>query len=80
MFFVYVIFSDFINQYYVGQSNDLEQRLLKHNFGLVKSTKRGKTWKLVHVFVTDSRSEAMGLEKSIKKRGAKRFLENLEIF
>ena len=50
--------------------------IVKHNEGYVKSTKKGSPWTLIHSIKVHSRSEALLLERKIKKRGAKRYLDN----
>ena len=60
----------------MGQTADIEKRLERHNRGSVKSTKSGIPWELVLQLEVFSRSEALLLEKKIKKRGAKRFIDN----
>jgi putative endonuclease len=50
--------------------------LKRHNLGIVPSTKSGTPWELVLQIEVLSRSEAMVLERKIKKRRAKRFLDN----
>lgn len=77
--FVYILYSESLQKYYTGQTQNLEERLARHNKGLVKSTKNGKPWVLVHSIVCGLRSEAMLLEKKIKKRGAKRYLNDINI-
>ncbi|RRO12124.1 GIY-YIG nuclease family protein [Flavobacteriaceae bacterium 14752] len=77
--FVYILYSQTLQKYYTGQTQNLKDRLARHKNGLVKSTKNGKPWVLVHFIVCDSRSEAMMLEKRIKKRGAKRYLKDINI-
>ena len=42
----------------------------------VPSTKSGKPWKLHKTIPVKDRTEALNLEKKIKKRGIKRFLED----
>ena len=74
--FVYILFSDKKLRYYVGQTADIEKRLKKHNQGNVPSTKYGIPWKLVLQIEVTNRSEALILEKKVKKRGAKRFIDN----
>ncbi|NNL02822.1 MAG: GIY-YIG nuclease family protein [Eudoraea sp.] len=74
--FVYVLFSEKRSRYYVGQTADINKRLKRHNEGFVPSTRGGIPWKLVLQIAVDSRSEAMQLEKRIKKRGAKRFIDD----
>ncbi|MFM9988817.1 GIY-YIG nuclease family protein [Flavobacterium sp.] len=77
MFFVYILFSESNNRYYIRQSNNLEDRIHRHNSGYEIATKSGTPWKLIHHFQLQTRSEAMLLEKKIKKRDAKRFLDDL---
>ncbi|MEQ3691778.1 MAG: GIY-YIG nuclease family protein [Flavobacterium sp.] len=78
MFFVYILFSASKAKYYVGQTNNIEDRLIRHNSGFVKSTKLGLPWNLVRFFEVSTRSEAMSLEKKIKGRGAKRYLDDFD--
>ncbi len=75
-YIVYILYSAIWKRYYVGQTNNLEDRLKRHNKGLVKSTKGGIPWKLVTTFKVESRSASMKLETKIKKRGIKRFLDD----
>ena len=77
MFFVYILYSDSKDKYYVGQTNNIEDRFFRHNSGFVKSTKSGLPWNLVRFFEVPARSDAMLLEKKIKGRGAKRYLADL---
>lgn len=74
--FVYILFSDKSLRYQVGQTADIEKRLKKHNQGNVQSTKFGIHWKLVLKIEAANRSEALILEKKVKKRGAKRYIDN----
>ena len=74
--YVYILYSETISKYYVGQTTAIEKRVLRHNKGYVKSTKRGLPWKLIWNIEVVNRSEALLLERKIKKRGAKRYLDN----
>jgi len=74
--FVYILHSEKRSRYYVGQTANIENRLKRHNLGHVPSTKRGTPWILVMQIEVLSRSEAVILEKKIKRRGAKRYLDN----
>ena len=73
---VYFLYSEKWGRYYVGVSNDLEDRLARHNSGQSLSTKGGIPWKIIHVIICESKSEAMSLETKIKKRGIIRFLND----
>ena len=73
---VYILFSEKSSRYYVGQTADIIKRLKRHNQGLVQSTKGSTPWKLVLQIEVLNRSEAVVLERKIKKRGAKRYLND----
>ncbi|MDO1500063.1 GIY-YIG nuclease family protein [Winogradskyella maritima] len=73
---VYILYSEKRSRYYVGQTQDIDDRLIRHNNGLVKSTKSRAPWTLKVTILVETRSEALLLEKRIKKRGAKRYLED----
>jgi len=70
----YILYSESSSKYYTGQTDNLENRLKRHNSGLSLSTKYGKPWGLIYNTGFSTRSEAMDLEQKIKKRGAKRYL------
>ena len=74
MFRVYILYSDALRKYYVGQTKDLDRRIEEHNRGKTSFTAKGVPWKIIWSNEFDSRSEAMAMEKRIKSRGAGRFL------
>ena len=74
MYIVYILYSESTSKYYTGQTDNLENRLKRHNYGLSLSTKYGKPWGLIYNIGFSTRPEAMDLEQKIKKRGAKRYL------
>jgi putative endonuclease len=80
MYTVYIIYSKSSFKYYTGQTDNLENRLNRHNSGLSLSTKSGKPWELIYQIQFSTRSEAMLLELKIKKRGAHRYLEDIGFF
>ena len=64
---VYIIYSEKTQKYYVGQTDNFEKRIERHNTGLVKSTKSGVTWRVIHTIACKTRSESVLLESKIKK-------------
>ena len=76
--FVYILHSKSLDKYYTGQTNNLKDRLHRHNSGWQKHTKKGIPWKLVWSEFCKTREEAVKLESKIKKRGAKRFLADID--
>jgi putative endonuclease len=76
---VYILYSSSLEKYYIGQTNNFESRIHRHNSGHEKFTKSGLPWILIWKNEVSTRSLAMKLEKQIKKRGAKRYLEKLGV-
>ena len=74
--FVYILFSEERQRYYVGQTANIIERLKRHNQGRVPSTNTGAPWKLVLQIAVLDRSESLILERKIKKRGAKRYIDD----
>ncbi|MBI4931952.1 MAG: GIY-YIG nuclease family protein [Bacteroidetes bacterium] len=77
MYKVYILHSKKINKYYVGSTQDLNDRLKRHNEGRSVYTKKGLPWELMQHFDCMTKSEAVQLENKIKKRGMKRYLEDI---
>lgn len=70
MFYIYILYSNKSDIYYVGYTVDIERRLEEHNLISENSyTSKHRPWKLEAVFeVGNSRSVAMKIEKHIKKQ------------
>jgi putative endonuclease len=64
---VYILYSEKFDRYYVGQTNNLENRFYRHNAGYVKSTKPFKPWRLVGQINVEDRKTAVALESKIKR-------------
>ena len=75
MYYTYIIFSESINQYYCGSTQNLHNRLAEHNAGETKSIQHGCPWKLIGYIQFSTRAKAVKKEKQIKARGIKRWLE-----
>jgi putative endonuclease len=77
---VYIIQSQSTGRYYCGQTRDLAARVAQHNDptnDLAKTTKRSRgPWELMWSRQVESGSEAVRLERRIKKRGINRFLKD----
>lgn len=67
-----------MNKYYVGSTQNVENRLSEHNGGESNFTSKGIPWILIWSAKLQTRIEALQLENKIKKRGIKRFLEDSE--
>jgi len=78
MYVTYILYSDVIHRYYTGQTEDLHRRIEEHNRGKTPGMEKGLPWKIVYTMDFRTRSEAMQLERYIKKRGASRFLDDIK--
>ena len=78
MFVTYILYSEGIHRYYTGQTEDLNRRTEEHNRGKTPEMEKGIPWKVVYAREFNTRSEAVRLERYIKKRGASRFLDDIK--
>ena len=47
MHFVYIIYSNDLNKFYVGETSDIEVRIERHGKDKSKFTGKAKDWKLI---------------------------------
>jgi putative endonuclease len=78
MTWVYVLYSESTDTFYKDQTENLHERLERHNKGYEKFTKAGRPWKLVLSIQCENRSEAVKLEKKIKNLSRKRLCEFID--
>lgn len=78
-FFIYILFSQSTNKYYVGHSEDPIRRLSEHNCGIhQKSTTSGRPWEIKAIFeVQGDRGQALKVEGFIKKQKSRKLIERL---
>ena len=74
MFYAYILYSATLGRFYVGQTEDLANRLKEHGQGRGIYTQQTSDWIVVYSEMCISRADAVLLEKKIKARGAGRFL------
>ena len=78
MFTVYILFSEKLHKYYVGYSSkNIQDRLKEHLYNHKGFTAKAKDWIIIYKLKTNSKTEALILERKIKKRGAKRYLNQI---
>jgi putative endonuclease len=74
-FFVYILYSEGHDKYYIGQTNNADNRLKRHNAGSEKATRPYLPWERVWVTEKSSRAEAVILEKKLKNLSKERLRE-----
>jgi putative endonuclease len=78
-FFVYIIYSPSIDQFYIGQTVDLKERLIQHNSGYFKDsfTKNGAPWEIYFFLICSSKTQAILIEQHIKKMKSRKYYSSL---
>jgi putative endonuclease len=76
-YYVYILESLKDKTYYVGSTNDLLDRVERHNQGRVNYTKPRRPWKLVYAEDHPDRSSAAKRESEIKAHKRSAFIETL---
>ena len=73
-FYVYMLKSitPGTNKTYVGYSNDVKSRLLKHNSNMGAKSTKGYKWLLIYTKKFKSKNEAMSFEYKLKKNKTER--------
>ncbi len=64
---VYILKSQKDGRLYIGQTQNLDHRLSYHNNGRAKYSKNFAPWSLLYSKTCNSRSEAIILERKIKR-------------
>ena len=79
MFYIYIIYSNTAEKFYVGHSENPWDRLIQHNENEGdKYTGKFQNWELKAVFqVSENRGEALLIEKFIKRQKSKKLLLKL---
>ncbi|MBP6040495.1 MAG: GIY-YIG nuclease family protein [Flavobacterium sp.] len=75
--FLYILHSNTSTKYYVGETHDVKERILKHNQHEYANafSKIANDWALA--FECNDRNEALFLERYIKKMKSKIFIEKI---
>ena len=79
--YVYIIFSETINRYYIGVAQDLTTRIQNHNSSFYHGshyTKQADDWVLFHFISCSSYQQAIKIEKYIKKMKSTIYIQNLK--
>ena len=63
----YILRSNLNGKYYIGHTNDINDRLKRHNAGQVKSTRNFLPWCVVYQEIYLTKSEAYRREMEIKR-------------
>jgi len=76
MFYTYILISEKNKRHYYGSTQDLDNRLKKHNSGKVRSTKGYRPWKIHYYETYSTRSEAFQREMFFKTLEGRKWLKS----
>ena len=79
MHFVYVIYSSSKDSYYIGETVNVEERIIQHQQHLYAGsyTKIASDWELAFLLTCKDRASALKAEKHLKKGKSKVYLKRL---
>lgn len=79
MHYLYIIYSRKADRYYIGETTDVHQRLIKHNQHYFSGsfTNIAEDWELKLSYEIKEREEALYLEKFIKRMKSRKFIEKI---
>ncbi|MFH6961600.1 GIY-YIG nuclease family protein [Flavobacterium plurextorum] len=69
MHYLYILYSTSSQKFYIGETNDVDERILKHrnHFYSNSFTKIANDWEIVLTFMCNNKEEALYLESFIKR-------------
>lgn len=74
MFYTYILFSFKFEKIYIGQTSDLDARIIYHNEIAINSfTSKFRPWTIIYSEEFGSRSQAMRREKQLKSAKGREF-------
>ena len=75
-YYTYILYSEKLDKYYIGSTQDTGKRLERHNSGATPSTKAGRPWKIVFKEIHETRGEAIERENFIKRMKGRKFIQS----
>jgi putative endonuclease len=75
-YYVYLLQSQIDQSWYIGYTNDLDNRITEHNEGKSYYTKRKIPWKLIYYEASFDKYDAIAREKYLKTGMGRRYLKN----
>ncbi len=77
LYYVYILYSAQLNEYYIASTQDVSQRLEKHLQNHKGFTGKAKDWELKYTETFNARDEALRRELQIKKWKSRKLIEKL---
>jgi len=77
MFYTYILQSVKSGRYYIGHTQNITERLERHNSGKVTATRNKGPWVLKYHETYASKAEAASRELYIKRMKSRQYIESL---
>ncbi len=77
MYYVYILYSESLDRFYIGSAADIQARLIKHLQNHSGYTAKAKDWSIVYSEAFSTRSHAMAREKQIKAWKSRTMIQKL---
>ena len=75
--YMYILYSEKLNKYYIGACTDFDRRLYEHNIGHSKFTSLGVPWVLKYKEEFETLALAKKRELAVKKMKSRKYIEDL---
>lgn len=75
MYYTYILYSEYLSFFYKGSTNNIDNRLKRHNAGLETFTSNGTPWVLIWFTIKETKSDAYKLEMKLKNLSQKRIIQ-----
>ena len=76
-YYFYIIYSKQGNRFYIGHSNDVKERLRRHNSNHKGFTGKYSDWEIVYCEVYPDKTSAYAREREVKGWKSRRMIEKL---
>ena len=79
MHLVYILYNPIIDKYYIGETENIERRIMEHNTGFFEKsyTAFNSGWELKRTIKLNDRTNARKIESYIKNMKSKKYQFNL---
>src|SRR5690554_2852066 len=77
MYFLYILYSENLDRYYIGYTENIHIRLKEHLWEHKGFTSKAKDWELKYSETFEEKTDAMARERQIKKWKSRRLIERL---
>jgi putative endonuclease len=76
-YFVYILYSQSRDRYYIGYTHNPQERLEEHNLGATTSNRSGRPWILVYTEELGNKGDAIRREREIKKMKSRKYIDSM---